>query len=108
MIKAGIVFYGANINEYNVNNSVKSVHAEVNACLKVKKTFNERIVNICVFRTNKRGNKLMCSRPCLNCLKTSYRMLSYKNYKIHRFYWFNEDGKLCFYTRKQVEKRIHR
>jgi hypothetical protein len=106
LIKAGIVFYGTNINEYNVANSIKSIHAEVNSCMKVKRTFNRKKVNICVYRTNKQGNKLMCSRPCLNCIKESNKILAYKNYQIHRFYWFDEDGHIQFYTRKKVNEII--
>ena len=106
MIKVGIVFYGAEINEYNINNGIETVHAEVNACLKVKRTFNKKKVNICVYRTNKKGTKLMCSKPCLGCLRKTHRILSYKNYQIHRFYWFNEKGDIQFYNRNEINSLI--
>ena len=42
------------------NNS--TIHAEVDALLKLKTVKKQEKINIAVFRTNKQGNKLMMSR----------------------------------------------
>ena len=102
MIKNGIVFYGASINEYNIANSINTIHAEVNTCMRVKRSEKKKKINMCVYRTNKAGNRLMMSKPCLNCLKKSYKILGQKNYHIHRFYWFNREGKIQYYTNKKI------
>lgn len=106
LTKVCIVFYGQNINEYNIANGIGTVHAEVNTCHKVKPSHKQKEVIMCVYRTNKQGNRLLCSRPCLNCLRQSYRILSYKKYKISRFYWFDESGHIQHYNHKKIQKLI--
>jgi hypothetical protein len=102
LINACNVFYGQNINEYNIANSIDTVHAEINTCHKVKPSSKKKEIIMCVYRTNKKGDRLMCSKPCLNCLRQSYKILSYKNYKITRFYWFDECGQIQFYNHKRI------
>ena len=107
LIKNYLVFYGNDgINEYNVN-GIKTIHAEINAINKIKKSNNNRKVIMVVYRTNKTGSNLLCSRPCLHCLKQSFIQLYKKNYCIYRFYFFNESNKLEYYTKSNIQDIIY-
>ena len=106
LIKNSRVFYGTGINEYNVD-GIKTIHAEVNACKKVKKTDNKKKIIYTVYRTNKAGTNLLCSKPCFNCLKTAYFTMKRKNYIISRFYFFNSKNELDFYKTKEIKKILN-
>ena len=60
-----------------------------------------------VYRTNKMGTELLCSKPCHNCLKTAYFTLKNKNYIISRFYFFNSDNQLDYYNTKKIKKLLN-
>ncbi len=70
------------------------VHAEVDCVEKLK--YSEKCVpiNIAVFRTNNKGDTLMMSKPCENCLKTMQSTLKYKNYKLKKIYYTDDEGNI--------------
>jgi len=70
------------------------VHAEVDCVSKLK--FSEKCVpiNLLVFRTNNKGDKLMMSKPCENCLKTIDFTLKKKNYRLKKLCYTDEEGNI--------------
>ena len=100
------MFYAAGFNEYDIDmtemqyNIFKkdnghvhnSIHAEENAINNLKISEKTKKVNICVFRTNKNGDKLMMAKPCCNCQNIIVNGLKEKNYKLHHCWFTNEDG----------------
>ena len=103
MIKS-IVFYGIGINYYKINNNcMKTRHAEVDVIDKIKplytgkernkckKVKNLKKINMLIFRTNKKGEKLMNAKPCNNCLNYMNK-INKKGYKIQNIYYTNEEG----------------
>ena len=71
-----------------------SVHAEVDCCMKIKKTNKKTKVNMIVIRTNWKGEKLMMSKPCKNCVRTSMYLLEKKGYKLKNIYYSDIDGNI--------------
>ena len=100
------MFYAAGFNEYNIDMTEKqynifkknnghvhnSIHAEENAINNLKISEKTKKVNICVFRTNKKGDKLMMAKPCCNCQNIIVNGLKQKNYKLHHCWFTNKDG----------------
>ena len=71
------MFYAFGVNQYNIlnNKSDKNydcIHAEHDCVRRLKKSEKCQSINIVVFRTNNKGDKLMMSKPCCNCLKTIF------------------------------------
>ena len=101
-----IVFYGVGFNEYDIDmketefnifkknngHQHKSIHAEENAINNLKISEKTKKVDICIFRTNKLGNKLMMAKPCCNCQDIIINGLKNKNYKLHHCWFTNHDG----------------
>ena len=85
------------INYYNVDNNIfKTRHAEVDALQKLKANTKPRLkkLDLIVFRTNKKGNKLMMAKPCSCCLQYYKRNLHKKGYKLNKIYYTDENGKI--------------
>ncbi len=84
------------VNRYNTHESIKthSIHAEVDAVMKLKKSDNKKKINVIVFRTNKQGNCCLMAKPCDNCLWSLEKISRQKNYIIHRIYYTDEIGNL--------------
>lgn len=87
--------YSCGINKYNIDNNFGSIHAEVDACNKLKYSKKNIKVDILILRTNNKGDKLLNSKPCLNCLNYIKRNLNLKNYKFSRIY-FTDNDKINF------------
>ena len=95
------VFYVTGYNKYMSNISKITVHAEVDALIKFAKKFNkiqsqisDKTFSLCVFRTNKQGNRLMCSACCDNCIK-SIRNFNQKNkFKIANIYYIDWESNI--------------
>ena len=51
-------------------------------------------INIIVFRTNNKGDKLMMAKPCQNCLTTIDITLKKKNYNLKKLIYSDENGNL--------------
>ena len=68
------------------------LHAEVDCVSKLK--YSEKCVpiNLVVFRTNNKGDKLMMAKPCENCIKSINFTLKRKNYCLKKLCYSNEDG----------------
>lgn len=88
------MFYGKGINYYNVDKNYRSIHAEVSAVDSLPFTDKRTKVNLFVFRTNKKGNVLTMSKPCINCTNYIHRNLALKGYRLHRIYYTDFEGKL--------------
>lgn len=94
------MFYSVGINKYNINKNNDTIHAEVD-CIQNLKISKEKIlkkklkkIDLFVFRTNPKGNKLMMAKPCSNCLDYIRKNIQKKGYKLNRIYFTNEDGLL--------------
>ncbi len=71
-----------------------TVHAEVDAMLKLPIQKNKKKINLAVFTTNKEGTILRMSKCCDNCLKSIHLISKRKNYIIHKIYYIDENGNL--------------
>ena len=99
-MRKGIIYsIGVNLYNTDLNTSYKShtpltIHAEHNAIHKLPKNPKKRskVIDIIVFRTNKKGDSLLMSKSCPNCLKHLTRGLIHKNYKLRNFYYTNNNS----------------
>lgn len=88
-------------NKYNIDNrssiiKPNNVHAEVDCCMKLKinKSSKKIKVNLIVFRTNKKKNRLLLAKPCNNCIKTMYYLIEKKGYILKGVYYTDENGNI--------------
>ena len=70
------------------------IHAEVDCVTRLKKCKKVTPINLVVFRTNNKGDSLMMSKPCENCLRTIESTLKYKNYKLKKIYYTDHEGNI--------------
>tara|TARA_B100000963_G_scaffold358847_1_gene384538 strand:- start:15716 stop:16159 length:444 start_codon:yes stop_codon:yes gene_type:complete len=90
-------------NKYNIDNRSSVVepnncHAEVDACMKLQfnKTPEKKIkVNLIVFRSNPKKNRLLMAKPCNNCIKTMNYMIHKKGYILKNVYYTDDNGNIC-------------
>jgi len=78
------VFYVYGQNRYNVDLKYKSIHAEVDACNRLKKAKRNTKVDVLVFRRTLTGETLMNAKPCSNCISYIKRNLTRKNYRLSK------------------------
>lgn len=50
-----------------------------------------------IFRVNNAGTNLLMAKPCTNCVNYIKKELEYKNYKLNKCYFTNEDGEFIEY-----------
>lgn len=74
-----------------------SIHAEVDCVKKIKRSHKLSPINIIIFRTNNKGDRLSMSKPCQHCINTIYSELKYKNYKLKKIWYTNELGNFIKY-----------
>tara|TARA_B110000444_G_scaffold42817_4_gene38727 strand:+ start:19648 stop:19902 length:255 start_codon:yes stop_codon:yes gene_type:complete len=74
------------------DNCSDCVHAEVDCVERLKKSEKKTSINLIVFRTNNKGDKLMMAKPCENCMRVIDFTLKKKNYKLKKIIYTNEDG----------------
>jgi len=72
-----------------------NIHAEVDCVNHLKKSEKIKPINLLVFRTNNKGDKLMNAKPCECCLKTIDFTLTRKNYKLKKLCYSDENGNIC-------------
>lgn len=94
MIK-NIVFYKVGINKYETTQNHGTIHAEIDALLKLPKQKKLTTINLAVLTTNKVGNRLITSRCCNNCIRSIDIISKKKNYIVKNIYYIDENGKLC-------------
>tara|TARA_B110000259_G_scaffold187621_1_gene242529 strand:- start:531 stop:974 length:444 start_codon:yes stop_codon:yes gene_type:complete len=91
-------------NKYNIENNTsiehpKNIHAEVDACMKLR--FNEnpqkiKKVYLIVFRSNPKKNRLLMAKPCNNCIKTMYHIIQKKGYILKSVYYTDKNGDISY------------
>jgi hypothetical protein len=84
------------MNKYNVDNKNTSIHAEVDAIRHLEKTNKRKKINIFVFRTNLKANRLLMSKPCENCMEYIYKNIYCNGYRLHKIYYTDSDGDIRF------------
>jgi len=72
----------------------KTVHAEVDASMKLKISTKQKKVYLLVLRTNRRGDCLMMAKPCMNCIRKSTKLITDKGYKLKGILYSNECGEI--------------
>jgi hypothetical protein len=99
------MFYVTGYNKYMSNISKITIHAEVDALIKFAKKFNKiqsqisnKTFSLCVFRTNKKGDKLLCSMCCDSCLKSIKDFNEKNKFKIANIYYIDWDSNIRIYT----------
>ena len=90
-------------NKYNTDNRTaaehpNNVHAEVDACMKLK--FNQnpekrKKVYLIVFRSNPKKNRLLMAKPCNNCIKTMNYLIHKKGYILKGVFYTDDNGNIC-------------
>lgn len=71
-----------------------TIHAEVDAMLKLPYQKKTKRINLAVFTTNRHGTILRMSKCCHNCLKSIDVIAKKKNYIVNRIYYIDEEGLL--------------
>jgi deoxycytidylate deaminase len=89
-----IIFYAAGYNKYETTLNHGTIHAEIDALLKLPQQSKPKKISLCVFTTNKEGSILRMSKCCENCEKSIYILSKKKNYIIKKVYYIDEDGQL--------------
>ena len=69
-----------------------TIHAEVDAMLKLPYQKKIKRINLAVFTTNREGTILRMSKCCHNCLKSIHVIAKRKNYIVNRIYYIDEEG----------------
>ena len=93
------MFYVHGINYYNIDKDASTRHAEVDAVnrLKFNRNAKPKKINLLVIRTNNKGDCFMMAKSCPNCMKYMKQQLFFKNYKVHKAWYSNNDGNFtCF------------
>jgi len=72
------------------------IHAEVDCVTRLKKCKKVTPINLVVFRTNNKGDKLIMAKPCCNCLNTIDFTLKRKNYKLKKIIYSDDNGNLIY------------
>lgn len=96
------MFIAQGTTNYDIDLGIKrgmfprTVHAEVDACMKLKVSHKKREekVSLVVYRTNRKGDCLMMSKPCNNCIIKTHKILNSKGYQLKSIYYINTDGNL--------------
>ena len=71
-----------------------TIHAEVDAMLKLPYQKNKKRISLAVFTTNKEGTILRMSKCCDHCLISIHIIAAKKNYIIKNIYYINEEGEM--------------
>lgn len=90
----GIVPYVVGYNKYEMSMTHKTIHAEVDAMLKLPKQKKKKNIILCVFTTSKYGDKLITSKCCCNCIKSIQCISNKKNYIVKKIYCIDEKRNL--------------
>jgi len=89
-----IVFYGTGFNKYETTLKHGTIHAEVDALLKLPYQTKPKKISLGVFTTNKDGTILRMSKCCLNCEKSIKLIAKKKKYIVKHIYYIDEEGLL--------------
>lgn len=89
-----IIFYSTGYNKYETTLKHGTIHAEVDALLKLPQQHKPKKISLCVFTTNKEGTILRMSKCCKNCEKSICILSKKKNYIIQNIYYIDENGNL--------------
>ena len=96
MVKQRSVFYARGINHYYRDKNYSTIHAEVDAINHLRHTKKRTKVDLFVFRTNPKGDKLMMAKPCDHCMKYIHSNIQRKGYRLHRIYYTDWDGSIVY------------
>lgn len=91
-----IVFYRTGYNKYETTLQHGTIHAEVDALIKLPYQTTPKKIIICIFNTNKSGTILKMSKYCENCEKSIHLFSKKRNYIIKKIYYINEYGELDY------------
>ena len=103
--KARILSFGVN-QLGDTDGNTPGIHAECDAISKLiplkprKKLEN---INLLVIRLSPK-NKIQCSKPCYNCIKTMKNLPPKIGYKIKNIYYSDSNGNIVKTTIKALEK----
>lgn len=86
------MFYGWGYNKYEMSVSHDTLHAEVDATMKLKKSQKLKPIDVFVFRIDKTFTKTMLGKPCYNCVKYMQINFIRKNYKLRYIYYTSKTG----------------
>jgi cytidine deaminase len=92
------------INMYNCSKSTNSIHAEVNAIMKLPplpRKKNLKKIDILVIRTSSTG-KLGISKPCGKCLIDMYILPPKRGYIVKNIFYTDTDGNIINTTLKRL------
>ena len=81
-------------NKYEMTLIHGTIHAEVDAMLKLPYQKKKKRITLAVFTTNRQGTSLCMSKCCQNCLKSIDIIAKRKNYIVKHIYYIDEKGLL--------------
>lgn len=81
-------------NKYETTIHHGTIHAEVDAFLKLKKQKTIKKINVIIFRTNQENQHKMLSKCCSNCLNSMYLISKKKKYEIINIYYTDKLGNI--------------
>ena len=87
----GVKKVASGFNRYTPNNKFPSIHAEVDACNKLRYSRKIQHIDILVIRITKTGI-LSNSKPCASCTRFMRTILRKRNYLISNIFYSNQYG----------------
>lgn len=91
VMSKSVVFYAYGYNKYEMSMNHDTIHAEVDATMKLKKSDKLKPIDVFVFRIDKTFEKNMLAKPCENCINYMKINLARKNYKLRKIYFTKHD-----------------
>ena len=92
------MFYGTGINKYKINKNNDTIHGECDCIDNLPKNKNKKYIKIDLFvsRTNPKGNRLLMSKSCNNCIKYVNEKGKKKGYIINKIYYVDDDSSIKY------------
>lgn len=92
MIKKHIMFYAFGYNKYNLHGTTRTIHAEIDAVVKLKKNYSKnKSLVVLIFRISKDGNKILLGKPCNTCKYKLETIIRKKGYTLNKIYYTTYD-----------------
>ena len=92
MTKRRIGFYAFGYNKYNLYGTTRTIHAEMDAVLKLRKNYyKHKSVVVLIFRISKDGKKILLGKPCDRCKYKLETIIRKKGYNLSKIYYTTYD-----------------
>lgn len=100
-----IIFYEVGYNKYEMTTKHGTLHAEVDALLRLPYQNKPKKISLGVFTTNRQGSSLLMSKCCAKCERSIHLLCRKKGYILKKIYYIDEIGELQILWIKQAGKK---